>query len=193
MSMRDKAVLRRTIRGLYPGDEARNAHSAALCRQVLGWPVYQQAQVVCGYVPLRREADIMPLLRDVLSSGKCLVLPRVEGEGRMTLRRVETLEALLPGAYGIPEPGENAPLVRPEEIDLLLTPLEAIDETGMRLGKGGGYYDRLLPQIRGLSAGMALPWQRVREVPREPWDRPLDAVVDSEGITLFDAKRHGKG
>lgn len=193
MSMSEKALLRRAVRGLYPGEEARNAHSAALCRRVLDWPMYQRAKVICGYVPLRREADIMPLLRDALASGKQLVLPRVEGAGRMTLRRVEALEALVPGAYGIPEPREDAWHVPPEKLDLVLVPLEAVDDTGMRLGKGGGYYDRLLPQVRGISAGMALPWQWVRQVPREPWDRPLDAVVDSEGITLFDAKRHGKG
>ncbi len=188
MSMNEKALLRRAVRGLYPGDEARGVHSRALCRQVLDWPVYRRAEVICGYVPLRREADVTPLLRDVLSGLRQLVLPRVEGEGRMTLRRVEALEALVPGAYGIPEPGEDAPQVAPEEIELLLVPLEAVDHTGMRLGKGGGYYDRLLPRVRGMAVGMALPWQWVSRVPREPWDRPLQAVADSGGITLFDEK-----
>lgn len=95
------------------------------------------------------------------------------------------MSALIPGAYGIPEPPESAPILSPDAIDLLLTPLEGIAPNGARLGKGGGYYDGLLPLKNGIALGCALPWQWVDDIPREIWDIPLGACVDGEEIRYF--------
>ena len=195
--MNEKAALRRALRSAYPGDEERNRQSAALQRHVLAWAPFQRAACVGGYVPLRREADVLPLLREVLRRGSLLALPRVESEGVMTLRHVASLEALVPGAYGIPEPPADAPLLAPERLSLLLVPLEGIDPAGMRLGEGGGYYDRLLAQTDCPTLGMVMGWQWAERIPAEPWDRPLYAAADQHGIHLFQTQErmnhsHGK-
>ena len=185
MSQTDKQVLRQRIRSRFPGPEARARESWLICRHVREWPVYQRARIVAGYVPMGHEADITPLLTDVLTSGKKLLLPRVEDERRLTLRRVARLDALVPGRWGIPEPPEDAEIVPVSTAELLLVPLEAVDRSGMRLGKGGGFYDALLQDTAAVTLGIALSWQRVEHVPRDPWDQPLDAVAHPEGIDIF--------
>lgn len=181
----DKAALRQAIRARYPGKNQRDEESRKLCAVIAQSDLFRRANVVAGYMPMAREADITPLLRLTLDSGKTLLLPKVEGARRMTMRQIRDLTTLIPGAYGIPEPPESAPTASPDAIDLLLTPLEAIAPDGTRLGKGGGYYDALLPLKNGIALGCALPWQWVTSIPRERWDIPLDACVDGEEIRYF--------
>ena len=181
----EKATLRQAIRARFPGKSQRDAESETLCAAIAQSDLFRRAKVVAGYVPMAREADVLPLLRLALQSGKILLLPKVEGARQMTMRQMDDLSLLIPGAYGIPEPPDDAPIISPDAIDLLLTPLEGIAPDGTRLGKGGGYYDTLLPLKNGIALGCALPWQWVVHVPRESWDVPLDACVDGEKIRYF--------
>ena len=185
MSWMDKQTMRQTVRARFPDMEARNRESTLICRHVLSWPDYRAAKIVAGYIPLPREADITAVLADALASGKAVLLPRVEGERRMTLRRVHSLDELIPGRWGLLEPPPTAEIISVEAAQVMLVPLEAVDPSGMRLGKGGGYYDTLLTDEGPVTLGIALSWQWVERVPREPWDKPLDAAVDAKGIHLF--------
>lgn len=183
--MDEKQALRRLVRARCPNAFEQAQQSAAICRHVMAWPTYQAASCVGAYMPLRREANITPLLQDLLERGGVLALPRVEEKGRMTMRRVTSLQALVPGQYGLLEPAPDTPCVATGTLALLLVPLEAIDATGMRLGKGGGYYDRLLETVNCTTLGIALLSQWVAYVPADPWDKPLCAVADARGIHLF--------
>lgn len=165
--------------------EMRADESERICRHIIASRWYRKAQVIAGYVPLKWEADITPVLQHALASGKTLALPLCGTAPHMTLRRVTALEELHPGAYGIPEPSAEAEIIPPEEVQLLLIPLEGIAEDGTRLGKGGGYYDRLLAGCDAYAMGCALSWQRVERIPREEWDRPLCACADRDGIREF--------
>ena len=185
MQAADKAALRRAIRSRFPGEAIRRAESDAMCRHILAWEPYRQAETVGAYIPVRREADVTAVMLDALASGKTLALPRVDGEGSMTLRRVRSLEELTPGAYGIPEPGGDTEIIPLSAVALLIVPLEGIDRRGMRLGKGGGYYDRLLADTPAMTLGAVMSWQWEDAVPAMPWDRPLRAAADRLGIHLF--------
>lgn len=68
------------------------------------------------------------------------------------------------------------------EIDFAIVPGVAFDRNLHRLGRGGGYYDRLLPRMHCPAVGAAFAWQILDEVPSEPWDRTVDAVVTPDGI-----------
>lgn len=183
--MSDKAALRRLIRSRFGGEAARAQESEAICRHILQSPWYLQAQTVGAYMPLAREADVQRILEDVLQSGRTLALPLCGKAPHMTLRRVRTLAELVPGAYGIPEPGEDTEIIPVEQLDLLIVPLEGVGPDGMRLGKGGGYYDCQLAGQTIRTMGAALSWQRVGDVPAQPWDRPLMALADRDGVTYF--------
>lgn len=185
MTAMNKHDKRRYIRSLHEGKAARDMQSAQLCRHIISSPVYEAATVIGGYMPMDREADVTPVLLDALARGKTLALPLCGKAPHMTLRRVASLDELAPGAYGIPEPRRDAPIVPAEAVDLLLVPLEGIDEEGFRLGKGGGYYDCLLPRISGVAMGCALSWQWTQHVPREAWDVPLLSCADADGIHWF--------
>ena len=184
MSM-TKDELRRALRAASPGREARDRESLMLCAHITAWEPYRRARVVGGYMPLSWEANVVPVLQDALSRGKTLALPRCMAEGRLCFHRVESLGSLRRGAYGLLEPEEDAPVVGAEEINLLLVPLEGISSLGARLGKGGGYYDRLLSSCPALTLGAALSWQWTEDIPREMWDRPLHACAGAEGIRIF--------
>lgn len=83
-----------------------------------------------------------------------------------------------PGPMGIPEPPPNSPEIAP---DLLLVPLLAVTSSGVRLGQGGGYYDRALAVLRSTrpvtAIGLAWDVQIVDALPRDPWDQLLDAIA----------------
>lgn len=183
--MTDKAALRRALRASCPGEAAHADESALLCRHLLHWPPFLQAQVVAGYMPLPHEADIAPLLQAVLNSGRTLALPRCGKGGTMTFYQVDCLERLIPGAFGIPEPPPEAQPILPEALSLILVPLEGVDAQGYRLGKGGGYYDRYLIGCSALRVGVAFTWQEIPCLPHEAWDIPLHALVDCNGIKQY--------
>lgn len=181
----NKRDMRRYIRSLHEGREARNKQSALLCQHIIGNPSYINASVVGGYIPMDREADVTPVLLDALARGKTLALPLCGAAPHMTLRRVTSLDELMPGAYGIHEPPRDAPIIPAEMVELLLVPLEGIDAQGFRLGKGGGFYDCLLPHISGVTMGCALSWQWTKRVPLDAWDVPLACCADADGIHSF--------
>jgi 5-formyltetrahydrofolate cyclo-ligase len=89
------------------------------------------------------------------------------------------------GPFGIREPDpENWESASPEEIDLALIPGLAFDPMGGRLGRGKGFYDRLLgnPAFRGIKVGLAWEWQLVDEVPGAAHDIRMDIVIAGENI-----------
>ena len=185
MTAMNKAQLRQHIRGLYQGVQARQVQSQSICRHILDSEEYKAARVIGCYVPLPREADILPVLADVLRCAKTLALPLCGKASHMTLRRVADLHELHVGAYGILEPASTAEIIPVQAVDLLLVPLEGIDREGFRLGKGGGYYDHFLASTQVLTIGCALSWQWVDAIPRENWDQPLCACADQYGIHYF--------
>lgn len=102
--------------------------------------------------------------------------PRINGRN-ISFHRTSWAE-MRPGPLNIPEPPPNSPEITP---DLLLVPLLAATRTGIRLGQGGGYYDRALAGLRskGPVTAIGLAWdvQIVDALPRDPWDQLLDHIA----------------
>jgi 5-formyltetrahydrofolate cyclo-ligase len=114
--------------------------------------------------------------------------PRTEGKN-LTFHMSPWAD-LVPGPMGIPQPPASAPLVTP---DLLLVPLLATTLDGIRLGQGGGYYDRTLAALRAkgpvTAVGMAWEVQIADMLPQEPWDQRLDMVATP--ARLVDCRKGG--
>ena len=174
-----KAALRRALRATAcEGDEA------ALCQRIVEHPWFLSAQMVMGYWAVPPEPGLRPVLEACLSQGKTLALPRCEADGTMTARRVTSLSQLKPGAFGILEPPAELPVLAPEQLNLILTPGMAFSPRGARLGRGKGYYDRFLERARGKTMGLCFAGRVLEEIPMEPHDRFVDAVLTDQRAIL---------
>ena len=87
--------------------------------------------------------------------------------------------------YGLHEPLDSAAIVALDDIDLFLVPLLGCDRRGVRLGYGGGFYDRALDRSRGVSLGVGFAWQLVEQLPGEAHDVRVDGFISEVGLTRF--------
>lgn len=162
---------------------------AAAAEHLAALPEYRAARTVLAFAGTVREMDTGPLLERVLTDGKTLALPVCTGPGLMEARQVTDLTALRPGRYGILEPPAGAPLLLPGELDLLVVPCAACDRFGVRLGRGGGYYDRYLANCGGLTAALCPQALVLDRVPREDHDRTVDIIVTETGARRAEKDR----
>lgn len=109
------------------------------------------------------------------SQYKHIVLPAVVGDD-LELRSYSSPNDLSAGAYGIMEP-TGVSFYDYATIDLAIIPGVAFDASGSRLGRGKGYYDRLLPKLTAQKTGICFPFQFVEEIPAEEFDVRMDNVI----------------
>ena len=135
------------------------------------------SQTVMAYWPLPDEVDIRPLIAQLVTEGRTVLLPKVLDDEQMELRRYCSEADLAEGAFHIMEPvGE--PYTDYDKIDVVLVPGMAFDAAGHRLGRGRGYYDRFLTAHSHLyKIGVCFPFQRVAEVPTEEHDICVDDIA----------------
>ena len=176
-----KAARRKQVRAALAAisPEQRKADSARICARLREQPVWKNARFVLMFAPLPTEPDLWPLLLEAISSGKRVALPRfIRDIGEYAPFLIQDVgRDLVSGQLGIREPGAHCPPLVPPTADLILVPGVAFDLTGHRLGRGKGFYDRLLKSIRGPKCGVAFDQQVVREVPAEPHDVRLDYLL----------------
>ncbi|MBE9152746.1 MULTISPECIES: 5-formyltetrahydrofolate cyclo-ligase [unclassified Cyanobium] len=166
-------------------------HLEVLLAQAGSWPQDGGAPVLATrrgrlglYWPLAGEPDLRPLLTTSPTWCRHLALPAIAA-GRLDYRPWQPGEALAADACGIPAPLERAGRLEPEALALLLVPALAIDRQGVRLGYGGGWYDRLRGQEcwRRVPALAVLPSGCLcDQLPRDPWDVPLDGWLTERGL-----------
>lgn len=155
----------------------------AICRWVLQSEIYQRARAVFCYVGNDREIDTSALLRAALRDGKILAVPLCTERGVMEARQLRGLGDLVSGKYGILAPKLDCPLVRPEDLNLAVVPCCTGNARGQRLGYGGGYYDRYLPQVNCPTMLLCRARLVREDIPVEPHDLTMDYLVTEEGIT----------
>ena len=152
-----KQELRTQIREKIGRMKAADKDTASLyvCLQIIGTAEWQQARTVLLYTALSDEVDLSLLLQDARDSDKEVILP-------------------LPSA--------DAPAIDPQLLartDLAIIPGRAFTVQGDRMGRGKGYYDRLLSGLRCPKWGVAFACQMVRQLPTDPWDVRLDRVFSN--------------
>ena len=160
---------------------------ASICRWVLQSEAYQGARTVFCYVGSAREIDTSALLRAALRDGKVLALPLCVGKGIMEARQIRGLGDLVSGKYGILAPKLECPVVEPEAFDLAIIPCCTGNARGQRLGYGGGYYDRLLPQLHCPTVLICREQLMSPEVPVEEHDMRCTMLVTEKGILTPEA------
>lgn len=180
----EKQQLRKTMRALEAGLPERYLAQAdrKIAAQLLAMPEYQAADTVFCFVSTGREINTHPILQAALKAGKTLCVPRCLDGGIMELRSIQSLDFLTPGAYGIPEPPEDAPLVSTDAVDFAVLPCLTCNHLGQRLGRGGGYYDRFLASYRGGTVLLCRERLIREEIPVTPLDYPIPWVLTEAGL-----------
>lgn len=151
--------------------------SCAVCEKVLQSSEFKEASVIFGYLSFRNEISVDGVLEEALRLGKCVAVPWIVSRTEMKAARLETLENLPTDRYGIRTAPEPVMLIKPETIDLILVPGAGFAVTGHRMGRGGGFYDRFLPLVRGLRLGITCDRLLREEIPVDTYDQPVEALV----------------
>lgn len=139
-------------------------------------------RIIAGYMPIRTEIDPRPAMAHLHAQGALICVPVIKAAGQpLDFREWHPDVALIDGPFGARIPAEGDWLIP----DTLIVPLVAFDARLNRLGYGGGFYDRTLDRLRAAAPtraiGFAFAAQELPEVPWEPTDQPLDALITEHG------------
>jgi len=183
---RDKAVLRKQLQAERMALLDRHQRAAHLQEVLMVWLISRPEKTIGAYWPIKGEFDALPALyrwSEAAEAGeeRRIGLPVINRETKQL-----TFHVWYPGcpmeedAYGIPKP-KDTEAFHPE---LLLVPCVGYGPGGVRLGYGGGFYDRTLAalQPRPVTAGVGYPHGYVPWLQAEPHDIPLDAILTDEGV-----------
>ncbi|WP_431776434.1 5-formyltetrahydrofolate cyclo-ligase [Streptomyces cucumeris] len=188
-----KRVLRQrllAVRSRLTEDDIEAAAVALACR-ALELPELADARTVAAYVSLGGEPGTHALREALRARGVRVLLPVLLADNDLDWGEDEGPERLAPARRGLLEP--VGPRLGPEAVtvaDAILLPGLAVDRRGMRLGRGGGSYDRVLERLARVGADPALvvllhDGELLAEVPEEAHDRPVHAAVTPSGVHRF--------
>jgi len=149
------------------------------------------AHIIAGYFPIKHELNILPILSHFNANLKYkIALPTINAKFQpLTFRLWSDLKenSLIQGKYKIPVPD---PKVYQETMpDVLLVPLVAFTQNGLRLGYGGGYYDRTIRILKSLGMlkaviGVAYEGQRCDYIPKDEYDQCMDAIITEKKLYM---------
>lgn len=164
--------------------EERAKKSDAICAHLTAIPTLCQAKVILSYQAVEDEADLSDFHARAVERGKTLAFPVSYLGGRMEAYVPLNPEGWERGRYGILSPiPERSRLVEPGELDAVILPCVGFDGQGRRLGHGGGYYDRYLPQCpQAVRVLVAFEVQRLERVETVTTDQSVHTLVTEQGV-----------
>jgi len=183
-----KSTLRRALKDIlqkiHPID--RVDFSKQLTDHLHASNIYRSATTILAYAALPAEISLDSLVTHALADGKRICIPAIDWDAKTMLPvEIRNLDTDLQiGRYGIRAPMVSSPMVEPNDIDLILIPGLAFDRSFNRLGRGAGFYDRMietLPTPRPVLVGVCFSCQIVDAVPTEPHDHSMDRVITEIG------------
>jgi 5-formyltetrahydrofolate cyclo-ligase len=180
-----RSVLRKRRRSLTPGQ--RRTADRKLCARIRRIPAYLRARNIAGFIAFDGEPSLAELLVPGKTARRTFCVPVIRSE-RMIFAPLESHKRMRRNRFGIAEP-RHRPRVPTRTLDIVLVPLVGFDADGHRLGMGGGFYDRYFSFLRARThyrrprlIGVAYENQRLPELPTDPWDVPLWAIVTEQRI-----------
>jgi 5-formyltetrahydrofolate cyclo-ligase len=180
-----RSSYRRARRAL--SKEAQRDHARAVARHFAATRLLLAFDRFAIYLPSDGELDPTPLARRLLAAKKVVALPVIGDSRVLTFYRYRDDARFVRNRFDIAEPDTRTEArVQTRTIDVVLLPLVAFDDTGVRLGRGGGYYDATFGAAsRALRIGLAHELQRHVGLEKNAWDTPLDGVITECGARGF--------
>ena len=183
---RQKAEVRAEIRQLLRclSSEERATQSARACERLRQQAIWREAKTVLFYAPLGDELDLTSLFVDCEAEGRRIALPGFDAtRGNYAAWFIaDWRRDVAAGKFGILEPAAHCRRHPVERVDLILVPGVAFTSDGWRLGRGKGFYDRLLSQVSGQRCGVAWNFQVREALPHEPHDLAMDYLLTPERL-----------
>lgn len=146
---------------------------------------YKNANVIFTFVSFKSEADTHQIIKYALQSNKTVYAPRIESkENGIEIFKINNLEELKVGYFGILEPKASCQAADSNNIDLILMPGMAFDRLGGRVGYGKGFYDVFLRKMNKRVDKIALAYdlQILSKVPMNKFDVKIDGIITNEQI-----------
>ncbi|KUJ72980.1 5-formyltetrahydrofolate cyclo-ligase [Thiomicrospira sp. WB1] len=187
-----RQICRQRRRALTLQQQSEHAQSASRLALRSRW--LQRPKRIGFFLSQDGELDTLPLIKALLQRQHQLYLPVLKTlRGRpMAFAPYSEESCLHPNRFNIHEPvTPHDDHINAHQLDVLFAPLTCFDAQGHRLGMGGGFYDRSLafkrwfPHARPIVIGWAHECQRQPEIPAEPWDQPLDALITEQQLYRF--------
>ncbi len=176
-----KAEMRARIRAELQQLTRSQREDAAIeiCARLIAQPAWAAAGSVLLFAPLADEPNVRPLFHGALAAGKVTALPRYNpGMGDYEAAIIRDLDKdCVEGKFGILEPASTCETLDLKRLDLVLVPGVAFGWQGHRLGRGKGFYDRLLAEVSGKTCGVAFDQQIVSSIPIAPHDVRLNCIL----------------
>ena len=160
------------------------ARSRLIQARVLQFPPYLLSRSVALYNPIQNEVETGAIRDHALVTGKNVFFPRFGPEDSLELIKIGSATEFSPGRFGILEPtGEGRLAGRDREELVVFVPGVAFDLRGNRLGRGKGWYDRLIKELgEATLVAIAYDFQIVDEVPAEEWDQRVHYVITETSV-----------
>ena len=177
--------LREAVQALTPARREEESRQLRECLRQL--PVWEAARTVLFYHPKPDEPDLWPLAAEAARRGREVGLLRFEpdGQGYVPCRvRPGQSEDLVTGPFAVTEPSRGCPRLDANRLDLILVPGLGFSFDGVRLGRGKGFYDRVLSGVAGFKLGVAFECQWIATLPAEPHDVVLNGILTPGGWHL---------
>jgi len=154
--------------------------------KLLNLTEYKNANILLLFASFRTEVETLEIILETLKKGKIVILPKVDRKHKkLILYKIDNINELQPGYMGILEPKPAADKkVSKEILDFILVPGVAFDENGGRIGYGGGYYDRLISNIKNRPPLVAVAYEEqiIKKVPLFKHDIKVDKIVTDTRI-----------
>jgi 5-formyltetrahydrofolate cyclo-ligase len=169
--------IKKKIKTINPEDKRIFSHT--LLEKIEQLPEFERANTILAFWSLPDEIQTHAFL-DKWSAYKCILLPVIDGEN-LNIKYYRGKNTLKTAAYNISEP--TGPLFKAyDKIDLVLVPGVGFDKEGNRLGRGKGYYDKLLPLLSGVKVGICFSCQIVDCISPDAWDIKMDKVITPDCV-----------
>lgn len=159
--------------------EKRLSYSQVIYLTLFSQPEWKNANVIGVTISTRNEINTKPIIEKAWKEGKKVVVPKCNsGNNSLDFRRIDSFDEVAKGYYSLEEPimAVTTPYCK-ESIDFLIVPGVVFDKTGIRIGFGGGYYDRYLSDYKGNTTSLAYELQIIEKIPNEQHDIPVGTII----------------
>jgi 5-formyltetrahydrofolate cyclo-ligase len=181
----DKQILRKIMRERLKTQKevSRRKRSTAIKGRLFRLSEFKKAKTLMLYASFQGEVDTKSMIEGALKKGKQVALPFIsKGTKRLIPRAITAQATLEKGPYGIMQPKKYCSrLIAKHNLDLVVVPGLAFDSSGVRLGRGKGYYDRFLASLpkKTHTVGVCFDFQLVSSVPHSPSDLPVQKLISA--------------